>query len=237
MIGIIAVIALVAIAGIGFYYIRRSSNLSVIQTQQQATSTTVQTPSAASTSANIQNSSSSTEQTQTFSSPSFGITFKYFPQTMVVENDGNIVYVDFLQSHQPREGDSMQVFKKNPSDSLSAAIKNVVFSGQLPSLCSISLNTHDNVYIAGGNTVTASISDSNYHYGSSISTCTKYADGGSPRSSSFFLEETTHPELFYFITTGSAFGAHTNTIDWIYTLKVLSEIPGPKYSNVSISGD
>ena len=209
---LILIVILIIIGGIYFY----SKNTSTI-------SPTIQTSAATST---------SNDQLSTFSSPLFGVTFQYDPQGMGVDLEGNTAYIYFLQAKNPYGGDYIKVFNKDSSDSLSDAIKKVVFSGSLPPHSGIGLNTHSGFSIEGSNVVTASLNCSVVELG--VSVCTSYADSGSP---GFFFEDTARPQYFYFVSIGSAFGGVPGTISWIGTLRAVPSIETNSTStDVSVPG-
>jgi len=136
-----------------------------------------------------------------FLSRDLGIAFQYGPGASA-EATGTKVFV-FAKGEQPENGQSVEVFKKDPSETLEKSIRRQILNGFSES-CDIEI-AQTNKYEGGNMTaeiVAPSSTDPNAPASANAAACNgAYAKTNGIR---FFLYDTNHPTLFAFINAGQS---------------------------------
>ncbi len=202
---IVAAIVFLVLVFVGIFYLGKDhshtpSTVNMTQTGETATTT-------------------STQDKNTFSSDTFGITFKYDSTQAGVEAVGNKVFVYPLNT-DPIKGQSIQRFEKLPTETLEESIKRQILKGFSSTDCKVEVS-QSNKYQGGY--MTAEISypgatgkDAPFWQNASLCNTTYDKTNGMR----YFLYDTNHPDRFYFVDIGQYPILATENMTWQDTIVI-----------------
>ncbi len=157
-----------------------------------------------------------------FSSPDLGIGF-FYPQkvqniqSVDVKETGNKIYV-FMTNTEPEDGQWVEVFSKNPDDTLEKAIKQHFLTGK-----------EDECYVTVTKTegsITTAIIDFSYDQSNGLEGMfekTKYCseDYAKTNGIRYFWYDSAHPETYLFFSIGQYGIPVTSTENWQDTVRLI----------------
>src|SRR5258708_5198580 len=158
----------------------------------------------------------------TFTSPDLGISFDYdtLGGTYTAKEIGNRVYI-YQTNLQPDSGNFVEVFKKDPSQSLKDAIEQQLLKGYSPDDCIATLRTETIGWLGNGYLGDSIIAPGSYIYAQIRVPQAKFDAASGPGDKQalgekcpqpytyaggvyYFLEETHHPDKFLFFSIGES---------------------------------
>lgn len=162
-----------------------------------------------------------------FSSPSLGIGF-FYPQkvqniqSIDVKESGNKAYV-FMTNMEPEEGQSVEVFSKNPDDSLSDAISKHFLAGKEEEKCFVTTTKKEG-------TITTAIIDFPEDQAEGLegmSEMTAYCseDYAKTNGIRYFWYDSEYPSLYLFFNIGQYGIPVSESQSWQDTVMILKQMP------------
>ncbi|MCL5433121.1 MAG: hypothetical protein M1524_03355 [Patescibacteria group bacterium] len=209
---VLLVFIIVLLVGGGAYYLGVNKNQANKDLSAKPTSPITQTVSPSITKTPIASPTAEptiSPNSNLFSSDKLGVSFLYAKlqeagnnSTKVnVQETGNKVYV-YINGTEPESGQSVEVFQKNPADSLEQAISKQFLSGISKSDCFVKISTDKNLpsnftKATIGYPVPTNSTEPYFIFGEKCPQNYKESNG-----ISYFLEDLNHPDKFLYFSIG-----------------------------------